>query len=167
MMAELSQEEVNQRVSMLRRFRELLTEQRNRFRFYLEELDKQKDVIESGTAEELITHVELEEKIVSDIFAIQKVIDPLDEMYHALRDTSGPNKEAGTEVQGLKSALDSLKKEAVIRSSRNKDLLSQRMAEIREEMKALRANPYLSGSRYAAGNRSAFAPAPALVDITG
>jgi hypothetical protein len=162
-LAQISQEEVDQRVAVLRRFRTLLSEQRNRFRTYLAELDKQKDLIESGTAEELIAHVELEEKIVADIFAIHKVIDPLDEMYHAV---SSSALSGGAEVQGLKSALDGLKKEAVVRSSRNKDLLSRRMTEIREEMKALRANPYLSGGGYG-GKRSAFAPAPVLVDITG
>jgi hypothetical protein len=159
---QLSQEELNQRVAILRRFRTLLAEQRDRFGTYLAELDKQKDVIETGTAEELIAHVELEEKIVSDIFAIQKVIDPLDEMYHAIStvDPASPGL-SKTEVQGLKSSLDGLKKEAVIRSSRNKNLLSHRMAEIRKEVKALRANPYLSGGR------STFSSAPGLVDITG
>jgi hypothetical protein len=158
----LSQEEVQERVTILRRFRTLLEDQRNRFRVYLEELDKQQDVIQSGTAEELIAHVELEEKIVADIFAIQKVINPLDEMYRAISVT-GHDKKTGAEVQGLKSTLEGLKKEAVVRSSRNKDLLSRRMAEIREEMKALRANPYLSGGSF---NRRP-APAPTLVDITG
>jgi hypothetical protein len=154
----LAEEEVQSRVTILRRFRSLLEDQRNRFRVYLAELDKQQDVIQSGTAEELIAHVELEEKIVADIFAIQKVINPLDELYRTIS-----VKETGAEVQGLKSTLEGLKKEAVVRSSRNKDLLSRRMAEIREEMKALRANPYLSGGSF---NRRA-AAAPTLVDITG
>jgi hypothetical protein len=158
---ELSQEEVQERVSILRRFRALLEDQRNRFRVYLEELDKQQDLIQSGTAEELIAHVEFEEKIVADIFAIQKVINPLDELYHTIS-VKGPVV-SGTEVQGLKATLEGLKKEAVVRSSRNKDLLSRRMAEIREEIKALRANPYVSGGSF---NRRA-AAAPTLVDITG
>jgi hypothetical protein len=150
----LSQEELDQRVAVLRRFRALLTEQRDHFRFYLEELDKQKEIIETGSAEQLIAHVELEEKIVADIFAIQKVIDPLDEMYRA----AGRPGVAG-DVGDLKSALEGLKKEAVIRSGRNKGILSRRMAEIREEIKSLRANPYRSRGNYSA-------PA-ALIDITG
>jgi hypothetical protein len=157
----LSQEELDQRVAILRRFRALLVEQRDHFRAYLEELDKQKDVIETGSAEQLIAHVELEEKIVADIFAIQKVIDPLDEMYRA---AGGPPAGKHDEVRGLKSALEGLKKEAAVRSSRNKDILSRRVAEIRVEIESLRANPYHSGGAYAAKNRPA---APALIDITG
>ncbi|MDR2376698.1 MAG: flagellar biosynthesis protein FlgN [Treponema sp.] len=158
----LDREELNQRVAILHRFRALLTEQRDRFRAYLEELDKQKDVIETGSAEELIAHVAMEEKIVADIFAIQKVIVPLDTMYRNFSVPDSPGSEIG--VQGLKSALDSLKKEAVIRSNRNKDMLSRRMLEIREEIASLRANPRRPGGSYAPLNRPG---GPSLVDITG
>ncbi|MDR1306228.1 MAG: flagellar biosynthesis protein FlgN [Treponema sp.] len=156
---QLSQEELNQRVAILRRFRALLTEQRDRFRFYLEELDNQKEIIETGSADQLIAHVELEEKIVADIFAIQKVIDPLDEMYRAAGRSGKTD-----EVRGLKSTLEDLKKEAAIRSGRNRDILSRRMGEIREEIKSLRANPYRSRGAYSSPGASA---SPTLVDITG
>ncbi|MDR2784890.1 MAG: flagellar biosynthesis protein FlgN [Treponema sp.] len=158
---QLSREELDQRVAILRRFRALLVEQRNHFRSYLEELDKQKDVIETGSTEQLIAHVELEEKIVADIFAIQKVIDPLDKMYRA---AGGPGPGKTDDVHSLKSALEGLKKEAAVRSGRNKTILSRRMAEIRREIESLRANPYQSGGAYSSKNRSA---APALIDITG
>jgi hypothetical protein len=162
----ISDGELSQRVAVLRRFRTLLIEQRDRFHSYLGALDRQQQVIETGTAEELIAHVELEEKIVADIFSIQKVIDPLDEMYRAIytgnADLSAHSPlAAGDEVPGLKSVLEELKKEAVVRSGRNRDLLSQRMAEIRSEIKALRSNPYLQSAR------SVFTPPPALVDISG
>jgi hypothetical protein len=66
------------------------------------------------------------------------------------------------EVQSLKAALEGLKNEAVIRSTRNKELLSRRMAELRTEIKTLRNNPY-------AARRSGFSdPGTAsLVDISG
>jgi hypothetical protein len=154
---EIAPEEVVRRVAVLKRFRELLTQQRNRFQAYLEVLDKQKDVIEKGNAEALISHVELEEKIVADIFSIQKVIDPLEDMYHA----AYPEREAA-DVPGLKAALDELKAEAVVRSERNKDLLSRRMAEIRSEIKALRGNPYAARpSVFAAGGSAS------LIDLKG
>jgi len=137
---DLSPAELSQRVALLKRFKELLKAQRDRFRSYLDSLDRQKDIIEGGTADELINHVDLEEKIISDIFSIQKVIDPLDKMYHSvIPDVPGPE---GNEVSGLKQALEGLKTEALIRSERNKELLSKRMTEIRSEIKSLRNNPY-------------------------
>jgi hypothetical protein len=159
--SQLSREEIDRRVAILRRFRALLVEQRDHFRAYLEELDKQKDVIENGSAEQLIAHVDLEEKIVAEIFAVQKVIEPLDNMYQA---AGGPGPVKTDEVHSLKSALEGLKKEAALRSSRNKEILYRRMAEIRGELESLRTNPYHSGGAYAAKNRPAV---PALIDITG
>jgi hypothetical protein len=162
---EIPQAEVVRRVAILKRFRELLISQRDRFRNYLEVLDKQKNVIEQGSADDLIAHVELEEKIVADIFSIQKVIDPLEDMYRAAypaQSRSGPSREPASEVQNLKSALDDLKSEAITRSERNRELLSKRMTEIRREIKNLRRNP-------CAGGRSVYGEtdAPALIDIQG
>jgi hypothetical protein len=160
----LPREEIDRRVAVLRRFRELLQTQRDRFHEYLNVLDKQKDIIEQGSADDLITHVELEEQIVADIFAIQKVINPLEDMYHALvgADYMGLPDTDAAEVPSLKSALVGLKKEAVIRSSRNKDLLSKRMESLRSDIKTLRSNPYVF-------RRSVYSDAasPTLIDIKG
>ena len=167
---DLSSAEVERRVAILKRFRELLFQQRDRFRQYLEVLDRQKDVIEKGSADDLIAHVELEEKIVGDIFAIQKVIDPLEDMYRAsfpapaLAAMSGEDRGLPSEVRevpGLRAALEELRSEAVIRSEQNRELLARRMEDIRREMKTLRANPY-------AIHRSPYSQeSPALIDIRG
>jgi len=154
----ISEDELSQRIAVIRRFKELLKAQRERFMAYLDSLEKQKDVIESGTADELIHHVELEEKIITDIFSIQKVIDPLEEMYHTVK-PEDPVIE-GDEVSDLKNVLKNLKSEAVVRSERNKDLLSRRMTELRSEIKTLRSNPY---SR----RRFGTAAAPTQIDIRG
>jgi len=146
----ISATELNQRVAVLKRFKELLKAQRDRFQAYLTALDKQKDVIQSGTTDDLMRHVELEEKIVADIFSIQKVIDPLEEMYQAVtvkkpaKGSPKPNlKEAGEEeIISLKEALDGLKVEAVMRSERNRELLAKRMAELRSEINSMKKNSY-------------------------
>jgi hypothetical protein len=145
----LPEEEVRRRVAVLKRFRELLQEQRDRFRAYLDVLDRQKDIIERGTPEELSSHVELEEKIVSDILSIQKVIDPLDGLYRSVYKAPPGARRGGEEagVTGLKAALEGLKTEALARSGRNRELLSKRMAALRSEIKSLRANPYLKAAR--------------------
>ncbi|MDR1142705.1 MAG: flagellar biosynthesis protein FlgN [Spirochaetaceae bacterium] len=165
----LSPGEVERRVAILKRFRELLSQQRDRFRQYLDVLDRQKDVIRDGSADDLVVHVELEEKIVGDIFAIQKVIDPLEAMYQTAfplpdRAFGGEVSAAPSEIREvptLRAALEELKAEAVIRSNRNRDLLAKRMEELRQEMKILRANPY-------AIHRSVYSrETAALLDIQG
>ena len=163
---EISPEELSQRVAILRRFKILLSQQRDRFRAYLNMLDKQQQIIESGNTDELLAHVDLEEKIVADIFSIQKVINPLEEMYHAVVSMSGVSRsvKADDEVPSLKAALEDLKSEAVIRSSRNKELLSRRMAELRTEIKALRDNPYARAVRSSAYGNSQTAT---TIDIQG
>jgi septal ring factor EnvC (AmiA/AmiB activator) len=172
--ADISPEEVQRRVAILKRFRELLSQQRDRFRQYMNVLDKQKDVIEKGNAEALIVHVEMEEKIVSDIFAIQKVIDPLEAMYQAsfpvgrLSGSSVPlsggtrdnSRELQAEVPSLRKAVEDLRAEAVIRSGRNRELLAKRMEEIRQDLKVLMSNPY-------APHRSVYSEGATLVDIAG
>ena len=156
---DLSSEEIKQRVAILKRFRELLSQQRDRFRHYLQALDKQKNVIEAGSAEDLLVHVELEENIVADIFSIQKVIDPLEAMYQDR--CLGSSAAIDEEVPSLRKALEELRSEAIIRSTRNRDLLSRRMTELRQEIKTLRSNPYII-------HRSLFSQeSPVLVDIKG
>lgn len=165
-LAGMSAEELAQRVAVLRRFRTLLQQQRDRFRSYLEVLDKQQDIIATGSAEELLSHVELEEKIVADIFSIQKVIDPLETMYQAVFPGARgfQRSEGADDVPDLKAALEDLKKEAVLRSTRNKELLSRRMVELRSEIKALRENPYAANARRSAFSSGATA---SLVDVEG
>ncbi|MCL2277197.1 MAG: flagellar export chaperone FlgN [Treponema sp.] len=167
--AEINPAELAQRVAVLKRFKILLTQQRDRFKAYLDILDKQQNVIESGSAEDLLSYVEIEEKIVADIFSIQKVIDPLEEMYYSVvspasqKTSSARGTESDdSEVPSLKASLDKLQNEAVVRSAKNKELLSKRMLELRSEIKALRNNPYAKGNNiYKNPN------APLIVDIKG
>jgi hypothetical protein len=181
--AKIDSAELAQRVAILKRFKILLTQQRDRFRSYMDLLEKQQGIIESGSAEDLLTYVEIEEKIVTDIFSIQKVIDPLEEMYYsviskqdagklALKaessdvtsvDVTSADETSGGEVSGLKASLEKLKSEAVIRSTKNKELLSKRMLELRQEIKTLRNNPYASRGRRSFGETNS----ASLVDING
>ena len=168
---EINSAELAQRVAILKRFKILLSQQRERFRSYLDLLDKQQNVIESGSAEDLLTYVEIEEKIVADIFSIKKVIDPLEEMYNAVVSGQNPAKipvraesaENSDEVPSLKASLEKLKNEAVVRSTKNKELLSKRMLELRQEITTLRNNPYAGAARTAYGNTNK----ASLIDLKG
>jgi len=168
---EIDSAELAQRVAVLKRFKILLSQQRERFKSYLDLLDKQQNVIESGSAEDLLTYVEIEEKIVADIFSIQKVIDPLEEMYNSLVSNHNisqssikfDNSVSQEEVPSLKASLEKLKGEAVIRSTKNKELLSKRMLELRQEIKTLRNNPYAASGRNAYSNSNK----ASLIDVQG
>jgi hypothetical protein len=171
---ELSTREVNRRIKILHRFRELLQTQRDRFQQYLELLEKQQDLIngdwEASKGGELEAQVNLEERIVADIFAIQKVISPLEDMYKAAypaQKKAGrrgrPKKdEANAGIPDLKTALETLSGEAALLSGRNKELLAQRMDRLKGEIKTLSKNPYKKG-------RSVYGetPSPSLIDIQG
>ena len=173
---EISPSELSQRVAIIKRFKELLKAQRDRFQAYLSALDKQKETIEKGSTDDLIRHVELEEKIVQDIFSIQKVIDPLDELYQSIRNETFTGSPAGIsaksglksdrkqtdeeEVASLKEALVGLKAEATVRAEQNRELLAKRMFELRQEIKTLKTNAYAS-------RRFDNTPPPSFIDLKG
>ncbi|MDR2601228.1 MAG: flagellar biosynthesis protein FlgN [Spirochaetaceae bacterium] len=156
-MEELSREEENERIAILKRFRQLLVLQRDRFRTYLESLDYQKELIEHGNIEDFSEHVKLEEKIAGDILALQKVIEPMQVLY----EFSWREKEPA-EMPQIKTALENLRIDAKKRWDRNKELLQERMLRISNEIKNMRSNPFSKRqSPYAA------TPAPSIIDITG
>ena len=72
-MAAISQEELEERVAVLHRFKTLLQQQRNKFQEYLTVLEKQQDSITSENPEKLLAHTELEQEIVRNISTLQKV----------------------------------------------------------------------------------------------
>ncbi|MDR1095983.1 MAG: flagellar biosynthesis protein FlgN [Spirochaetaceae bacterium] len=152
----ISEAEVASRILLLKRFRALLLQQRERFESYITVLDKQKEKIESGSVEDLIAHVELEEKIIGDIVSIQKAVEPMQAVISESMFATAP------EVEHIASAIESLRVEAADRVERNKDLLTVRMGEIRTELTALRSNPFTR-------RKSPFVSesAPSFIDIKG
>jgi hypothetical protein len=155
-------DEIERRVALLRRFRELLAEQRGKFERYLHVLDHEKADIESGDIDRLVAHVEIEEQVVSEIYTFQKVIDPLDELYRAaFAASAGFPGGDGTDVPELKGALDELKGEVIRRNKENRVLLGRRMELLRGEIAGFR-NPLASRkSVYSGGGEGG------LVDISG
>ena len=83
-MANISKEELDERKAILRRFRTLLEEQRNKFREYLNVLEKQQNSIATENAENLLTHTEIEKQVVSNLTNLQKVIVPMTKMYNTI-----------------------------------------------------------------------------------
>ena len=145
--------EVDRRVAILTKLRENLLSQRNRFQRYLDVLEREEADIVEGDTERLEAHVELEKSVVSEIFAFQKAIDPLEDLYRA----AYPHREA--EIPVLKASLDGLKRKVLDRNKRNQELLRERMTHLRGKIMEVGAHRKL---------RSSFSstPTPSLVDIT-
>mgnify|MGYP003305265971 CR=1 FL=1 len=81
----ISEEELEERVALLKRFKELLEKQRQKFRDYLNVLEKQAEVIKTEDTEALLIHTEIEQQIVANIQNLQKVIEPIEQMYISSR----------------------------------------------------------------------------------
>ncbi len=137
---------------MLKRLREMLVRQKEKFQAYLGLLEQQEKSIQGGDAERLLAQVEMEKTIIAEIFTLKKVIAPLEELYHA----AYPQSEST--VPKLKAALDDMGQQVVIHNGRNRTLLKERRDDMRREISSLRAWPK---------GASPFAEAtPSLVDIT-
>ena len=140
-MAERTEEDKGLRVAALRRFRELLVQQRAKFENYLAVLDHERSDIESGDVDKLAAHVEIEEAIVSEIFTFQKVIDPLEQIYHAAYPSAAPD----PELPRLRGTLEDLRAEVLRRNAENRALLKRKMEIVRAEIAGFR-NPLASRS---------------------
>lgn len=152
---ELTREEVDERVAILKRFRELLEEQRRKFREYLVVLEKQEEMIATENIDAIVRHTEIEQSIVAELFTIQKVIDPMEELYK----TAHPGI-TDTEIPKLKTDLDQLRHEVLVQNEKNRELLKSHMVLLRQKVVSLQ-NPYAKRtSVYASDSQTA-----SLIDI--
>jgi hypothetical protein len=141
-----------QKVALLKRLREMLQRQREKFQGYLVLLEQEESSITKGDADTLLAQVEMEKSIIADIFALKKVIEPLETLYQA----SYPRTEQT--VPRLKATLEKMSEQVIAHNEKNRTLLRARMDDLRMEIASLRAWPRAS---------SGFSqPTPGLVDIT-
>ena len=143
-------------MAVLKRFKALLQEQRKKFSDYLVVLETQERSIHEENIDALVHHTELEQSIIGDIFTIQKVIDPIEEMYRL----GMPDKD-DTEVVRLKSDLNKLQSQVIDQNQKNRELLQSRMADLRQEMISIKPD-----YRYSKQALSKQEVSASLVDIS-
>ena len=150
-MSNITQEELNERVAILRRFRSLLEEQRGKFREYLTVLEKQQDSITSENPENLLAHTELEQQVVKNIASLQKVIVPMAKMYHAGNGTASAAVSAAedAEITKLQNDLSDLQDRVLKQNAINRDLLRVHIEQLKSQIAGFK-NPYKN-------NRSVYA----------
>ena len=140
-----------QNASIVKRLREMLLRQREKFQSYLAILERQERDIADGDAEKLLVHVELEQAVIAEIFTLKRVIAPLEDLYQA----AYPEPEQT--IPPLALTLERMGAQVIERNAHNRAMLKERMDALREEIGSLRAWPRLSP--YAE-------VVPSLVDIT-
>ena len=147
-------------MAVLRRFREALLRQRERFSRYLEMLEQQPPGENDGDRhdrdrhdpEQLEIHVEMEQAIIHEIASIEQVIEPLQLMCRE------HDSEGAADIPKLQAALDRTRDEVLRRTVRSRELLKQEISSLRSE---------ISGLRIMRRRQSLYAtPEPATVDIS-
>lgn len=140
-MAEISQEELNERVAILRRFRTLLEQQRGKFREYLTVLEKQQDSISSENTEALLAHTELEQQVVKNIINLQKVVVPMRQMYNSVRAGEAAASDDQKTIESLQQDLTDLQERVLAQNKINRELLKVHIGQIKIQLAGLK-NPY-------------------------
>ena len=139
-------------VQILKLMREYLTRQRDGFKSYLSLLEKEEEAILRDDSEKLEYYIRIEQSIVLEICTLQRVINPLEEIY--LR--AYPEKEDS--IQELEDSLNRLKEKVLLKNKNNRQVLKERLESLRQEIKSL-------GKRF---NSSPYARigVPSMVDLT-
>ncbi len=148
-MANISKEELDERKAILRRFRTLLEEQRNKFREYLNVLEKQQNSIATENAENLLTHTEIEKQVVSNLTNLQKVIVPMTKMYNTINGKMDVQDDE--EILKIQGELSDLKSKVLKQNEINQELLRVHVDILRKQINNFK-NPYKN-------NRSVYANA--------
>ena len=138
-MAEITQKELDERVALLRKFRSLLEQQRNKFQEYLTVLEKQQDSITKENPESLIAHTELEQQVVKNIANLQKVIIPMSKMYKASVPMAHTNEDS--DIRQIQNELNDLQSRVLKQNQINRDLLREHIESIRTQIQNFK-NPY-------------------------
>ncbi|MBQ9205656.1 MAG: flagellar biosynthesis protein FlgN [Treponema sp.] len=138
---ELTKEELDERVAILKRFRKLLEQQRNKFQEYLAVLESQEGRIELEDGDSIAAHAQLENQIVENLASLQKVIVPMQGMYNAIM--PGVPVADNASVEQLQNNLADLQKQVLAQNERNRTLLQTKMTKIKKELVNMNLmNPY-------------------------
>ena len=136
---EITQEELNERVALLKKFKITLEQQRAKFQEYLTVLEKQQDSISQENPEALLAHTELEQQIVKNLSNLQKVIVPMNKMYKAASMTTSTKDDA--EILELQNDLTALQNKVLKQNEINRDLLRVHIGQLKTQINNFK-NPY-------------------------
>lgn len=127
--AKLSHAELEGRIAVVKRFKSLLQEQREKFSQYLFVLEKQEIEIEKSNLEAIVQHNEIENNIIENILNVQKVIEPIEKMYYIVNP-----KASDVDVTKLKDDLGRLQSAVLKQNEKNQMMLQEKMSSLNQEI---------------------------------
>lgn len=149
----LTEKQIEQRIALLKRFRKMLEQQRTKFSQYLLVLDQQETAVQDGDTDKVAQHALIEQDILKEILSMQRVIDPLQEMYHE----AFPG--GDQQVIQLQEGLERMRSQVLQRNEATRAFLYRKKQELQDRIAALRI-PKSKRSVYASSG------APSLIDIS-
>jgi len=141
--SQLSETEIKARVAILKRFKQALVRQRDRFRQQLLMLERRGAT--DSPEDDLEFHIAMEQSIVKEIASFERTIEPLETLYRA------HDPEGAREIPALREALERTRDEVVRRTEYNREILEQQIEAIRDEISTLRivrASAFQPASRH-------------------
>lgn len=136
----LTEEELSERIAIIKRFRELLEQQKTKFEQYLKVLELQEGKIEQEDTESILAHSELETQIVEGINSLQKVIIPMEKMYKKSA-ISTVNPDLHIPINRIQNDLSNLQNKVLKQNERNRILLKSHMIQLKQQINEYK-NPY-------------------------
>ena len=141
----VSESEVSERVLVLKRFKTLLEQQRAKFQQYLQVLEAQEKSITDEDVDKIVQHSELEQSIISEISTIQKVIDPIENMYKRFGALSPKDEKevrlSELETERVKRDLQRLQQSVLEQNQKNRDKIKLHLVGLRNQISLLKTVP--------------------------
>ena len=155
------QNELNERIAFLHRFKNVLITQRERFQAYLDILERGEGA--TGSPDEILEfHVALEEAVVRDIALFERSIRPLEAIYEAEHSDNDPP----GDIPQIREALTRTREELVARTRTNRAVLRRQIEELTSVEAVTRSAAPIRTCRTAGYRRSAAIKETAkLVDV--
>ncbi|MDE6705491.1 MAG: flagellar protein FlgN [Treponemataceae bacterium] len=141
----LTQQELDERVAILQRFRSLLEKQRNKFREYLHVLEQQQDTIANEDGDGMLAHTELETQILEHITGLQKVIVPVQSLYQTIAGDIPAADSAN--IEQMQDDLERIRRQVLNQNEKNRELLRAHIKQIRSQLDTLMQHSPYRGRR--------------------
>ena len=126
--------EALRKIAILEQLKRYLSTLKDKFELYLKVLEEQRNDVASDDIEKLARHAEIERSIMKEIGAIQKVVDPLEELYHE----ACPNGDHS--VESLREDLDELRLKTALKIESNQELLAKELEVVKKSLENAKRN---------------------------